>query len=77
MGQICTIAYIHKLYFLPAYLDTMFGGFFLDNIETSSMACNFITEEGGVISILQVCQMVVSQSDSCDPLADLSYNMID
>ena len=45
----------------------------MENAEASHKVCNCVTEQGGVISILQVCQMVVAQSDSYDPLVDLSH----
>ena len=72
-GWICAIANMHQLGFLPAYSETKFGCFFLEDSEAGFEVCNFVTEQGGVISILQVSQMVVTQSDFCDPLADMSH----
>ena len=72
-GWICTITNMHQFSFLPVNVETTFGCFFLEKAEASYKVCKCVTEHSGVTGILQVCQIVVAQSDSCDPLADSSH----
>ena len=56
--------------------DLKFEGFFLEDIEAGFEVDNCVTEQGGVIGILQICQMVAAQSGFCDCVADLSHKVI-
>ena len=75
-GWICTLAIMHQLGFSQLAWRINLDASSWKKTEASCKVCHCVSEQGGVISILQVCQMVVAQSDFCDSLIDLSHYMI-
>ncbi len=67
---------IHELGFHPAHLEAKLFSLFTVYAQSVSQLAVRRAEQDGVVSVLQVSQMVTAKGHSGDPLTNLGHQMV-